>query len=44
MPVDENFDCRRVLVHSLDVPCYLKFKLKWMDQTARRGEEEEAVP
>jgi len=30
MPVEENFDCRRkrVLVHRLDIPCSLKFKLK----------------
>ena len=42
MPVEENFNCRRkrVLIYSLDITCKLKFKYKWVDQTARRGEEE----
>ena len=43
MPVEENFDCRRKIVqvhNSLDIPCQLKLKLKWLDQTARRVEVE----
>ena len=43
-PVKEILNCRRkkVPVLSLDIPCWFKFKSKWVDQTARGVEE--AVP
>jgi len=43
-PMNKYYACRRkrIPMHSLDISCRLKFKYKWVNQMARRGEE--AVP